>query len=101
MSMNLFMKKDKTAIDLWQTPTHITHMCLMSDTSIEAEVTGKKAVRAMRCYMEWVRSTLNGVWDDPELLKSAQERVTEHLAMCQYVLYDCVVKNSKLTAWYM
>jgi hypothetical protein len=43
-------------MDLWQTPTNITHLCLMDHDGIHWVVKGKAAARALRCYLEWVKS---------------------------------------------
>jgi hypothetical protein len=43
-------------MDLRQTPSYVTYMCLMSGDGVRHEVTGKAAVRALRCYLEWVGS---------------------------------------------
>lgn len=53
MNMNLTC----SAIDLWRTPVHITYMCLMGSNGLIDQATGDDAVRALRCYCEWVNST--------------------------------------------
>jgi hypothetical protein len=54
MSMNLHCNQ----VELWQTPTYVTHMCLMNKDGIAADATGDEAVRALRCYLEWARTLL-------------------------------------------
>ena len=63
MSMNLYCNIDDKQVDLVQTPTHITYMCLTESDGIHYQVTGKKAVRALRCYLEWNTGRLNGIWN--------------------------------------
>lgn len=62
MSMNLTCNK----CHLWQTPTHITYMCMMTANGVASELKGKKAIRALRIYSEWVKSTATGVYTDAE-----------------------------------
>jgi hypothetical protein len=81
MSMNLTLT-DKTTdcdIDLWQTPTFITWMCLSYNPETKEPDGGQEGVR--RRYLEWVRSHTNGVWKDVEELdymSYMRERVREH-----------------------
>ena len=57
MSMNLHLKINGKEIDLFQTPTHITYMCTMTNSGVPAfKLTGKKAHRAIYCYTEYVSS---------------------------------------------
>ena len=75
MSMNLHCNK----IDLWQTPTHITYMCMINnDGKIEYELTGKKALRALYIYIEWVKGLCDGVWKKDEDLKNCHDRINFH-----------------------
>lgn len=83
MSMNLSCSE----VELWQTPTHITHMCLMEASGTVAfEVKGKRAVRALYMYMEWVRSHCDGVWSDEQLYKQRVESVNKHIAQVLNIL---------------
>jgi len=76
MSMNLHCKQ----LELWQTPTHITYMCVMQDDGkISSNLKGKKARRALYMYRQWVRSCINGVWDDEEERKSHEEFLNNHV----------------------
>lgn len=54
MSLNL----QCNLVDLWQTPQHITEMCLMDHEGVQPNVTGKEAVRALRGYLRWAESQL-------------------------------------------
>lgn len=54
MSMNLHCKLNGEKISLWQTPTHITYMCLYGKQFRRGEaVTGKTARRALELYRLW------------------------------------------------
>ena len=56
MSVNLCVEFDGESFDLWQTPTHVTRMCL----SGAGQVDGERAKRALQSYKEWVKGTLDG-----------------------------------------
>lgn len=73
MSMNLTCE----GVDLWQTPTHITWMCLSYDPLSGEPDGGHEAVR--RRYILWVESTLNGTWKDLDDLKWQRSRVADHI----------------------
>ena len=78
MSMNLTLT-DKTTdrdIDLWQTPTFITWMCLSYNPETKEPDGGQEGVR--RRYLEWVSSRTDGVWKDKEELDWMCERVRQH-----------------------
>ena len=60
MSMNLGCKE----IELWQTPTHITYMCLSIQKHGGWPDGGWEGVRYR--YIEWLKSQADGLWsDDP------------------------------------
>ena len=78
MSMNLTLT-DKTTdcdIDLWQTPTFITWMCLSYNPETKEPDGGHEGVR--RRYLEWVKHHTDGVWKDEEELDWMREKVREH-----------------------
>lgn len=62
MSMNLHCNKH----DLWQTPSHITHMALMTHNGYASSARGKKAKRALLIYAEWVKSTSPSAYTEGE-----------------------------------
>ena len=87
MSMNLYCNN----IDLWQTPTYITYMSLMGPDYPLQEVTGSEAVRALRCYLEWVRSTSPSIArTDGELkvMRLSQARIKSHTEEVLKVIAD-------------
>lgn len=56
--MNLHCNK----LDLWQTPTDITMMCLTQPNgTIAQEVKGKAVIRALMIYRTWVSYQANGI----------------------------------------
>ena len=79
MSMNLTLNngEDGPSIDLWQTPTWVTWVCLSYDPATRQPDGGHDAVR--RRYAQWVQSHTNGVWTDPEDLEWERERIIDHL----------------------
>jgi len=96
MSMNLHLKVDDQEIDLWQTPTSITHMCLVNHNfEIQFEVEGEAALRAIAIYTTWVRSTLNGIWDDEEDLRTHQVFVSDHISDIK----NAVTKGHKVNVY--
>lgn len=80
MSINLHCNKVK----LWQTPTYITYMCLMTPKGADY-ATGAEAVRALKCYVEWAGSLLphsayrSGSEEEQEN-NEFRELLTEHIA---------------------
>ena len=78
MSMNLHLTdgEEGPEISLWQTPTHITDMCLSYDKN---GVPDGGMVGVMRRYQIWVRSQTNGVWKSKEELDVMREQVKAHL----------------------
>ena len=67
MSMNLKCNK----LELWQTPTHISYMCL-------SNYDGGVAGVAYR-YKQWVLYHLNGVWESQRDLEGMRSLVKAHL----------------------
>lgn len=76
MSMNLHCDE----MDLWQTPTYITDMCMSFDNNGDPDG-GMDGVR--KRYLIWVRSRLNGVWRDNEEYEIEKMNVDEH---CKQVM---------------
>ena len=79
MSMNLHCKIDDEQIDLVQTPTHITYMCLTESAGRRCYLTGKRAIRALRCYLEWNRGRLDGIWNSDIEHINMKDIVEEHI----------------------
>ena len=51
MSNNLHIQVDDVELDLYQTPTYITNMCMVnSKGSVALLLVGKKARRAIQAY---------------------------------------------------
>ncbi len=94
MSMNLHCNK----LDLWQTPTHITYMCMMTHEGVYSELNGNDAIRALRIYMQWVSSFIPMICtqDDKKRIEELQQRVDSHLEEVQNVLND-----PDLTVYYL
>jgi len=84
VSLNLHCNK----IELHQTPTHITKMCLQTDDVILSQATGKAAVRALRCYILWVASLSDGVFDTAKAAESVRKTMTSHIKEVEIVLTD-------------
>jgi len=67
-------------LNLLQTPTHITDMCMMNKKGeVRWIVKGSQAKRTMYMYMIYAKSTLYGVWHDAESLKERRLEIDEHI----------------------
>lgn len=80
MSINLHCNK----VNLWQTPTYITYMCLMTTKGVE-DAAGERAVQALKCYVEWAGSLLpHSVYrsgsEEEQENNEFRELLTEHIA---------------------
>jgi NMD protein affecting ribosome stability and mRNA decay len=94
--MNLYIEVDGLDIDVWQTPTHITEMCLMDhEGRWMHEVSGNDALRAVFCYTSWVESTLNGKYDSEEDFNQKRYMVQSHIKET----LDAVNKGKKIIAY--
>jgi hypothetical protein len=74
MSINLHCNK----IRLWQTPTHITYMCLVPEDP----------VTALKMYTIWVESTTSGVWENLDALMLARDNVHSHIDEVNKIIND-------------
>ena len=74
MSMNLHIEVDGVELELYQTPTYITKMCLAPNR--DGKVSKSRAVNT---YLEYVNSTANGVHETAEEAKEERERVNKHI----------------------
>lgn len=86
MSMNLYIEFDNQKIDVYQTPTHITYMCLMTDIGRKFEMKGKEAKRAVNCYIEYVGSLKNGMYHSEEEMKEYCDPINNHIRTVQLLL---------------
>lgn len=76
MSMNLHCKE----MELLQTPSHITYMCLYIGKDKKGHYIQEKDWKAIRFrYTEWAKSSLNGVWLCKEDLDQQRLVVGEHI----------------------
>ena len=84
MSMNLTCYQGEQKIPLWQTPTHITWMCLSLNPLTKESDGGNEGVRHR--YLLWVASHADGVWHDTphataaEELQDMRDLIAEHCA---------------------
>ncbi len=71
MSMNLYVEtEDGKEINLWQTPTWVTDMCL-----INHKQKYRKWKDTRYLYLEWVKSHTQGRWDSTEEADDMRSRV--------------------------
>ena len=86
MSLNLTLHEGKNGpeIPLWQTPSHITFMCLSINSKETQEYDGgQEGVR--RRYLHWVNSFTSGSWEKREDLEHMIEDVEEHIELVKSV----------------
>ena len=81
MSMNL----EANEVDLWQTPTWVTYICYSNGDG------GWKGI--LYRYEQWVKSRLQGVWQNVQDFEDMQETVRLHLE----TVHAAVKKHKKLT----
>ena len=80
MSMNLHITANGEELYVYQTPTHITYMCMMSeDGTIADELKGEKARRAIAGYILWFKSRLDDVYQSEADRKGVSAAVYEHI----------------------
>ena len=65
MSMNLHCNN----VELWQTPTYITYMCMALKDGYSFEFKGVNARRALYAYMQWAMSRFDSFCGTDEELK--------------------------------
>ena len=78
MSMNLYCN----LVNLRQTPSRITNMCMVQPSgNVHWELRGKKARHALQIYIKWCEGLAeeHGVWEDWEDLDSFREGIGEHV----------------------
>ena len=80
MSMKLTLHNGEYGpqIDLWQTPTWVTWICLSYDPDSGVPDGDHGGVR--RRYIMWVEGSLSSrIWPDEEELELEQERIKSHI----------------------
>lgn len=87
MSHNL----EAEEIELWQTPTWITDICLSYNHKTKSYDGGWWGI--LTRYTIWVESHTQGDWKSKEQLDSMKESIERHLKE----LYDEVDKHGRLT----
>lgn len=100
MSMNLHIEVDKKALEVYQTPTFVTEMCMVSNNGkIEFEKKGIKAIHAIHIYLQWVNSLSNGTYSSSELATEARNRVVYHINYIKKSIEG--IDPKKITVWSM
>jgi hypothetical protein len=82
MNLTLHDGEDGSQIELWQTPTWVTWVCLSYNPDTKEPDGGHEGVR--RRYKQWVESHRNGVWNDEDF-EYEKERVDKHLELVSSV----------------
>lgn len=78
MSFNLTLSEGYSgpSVELWQTLTWVTLICLSYNPTTNEPDGGHEGVR--RRYLHWVESQANSVWKDPEDLANIHDKIREH-----------------------
>ena len=96
--MNLNCRLGGERIDLRQTPTQISYMCVVQPNGdVPGEVTGVKAKHALQIYCKWVEGSLNGSWNSAEDLEHARMCAADEIERIQKVIKS----RKKLEVWVM
>ena len=96
--MNLKCLLSGVHVNLRQTPTQISYMCIVQpDGSLPDELTGKKARHALQIYCKWVEGSLNGVHSKFEDIKMTRQLVYEEIGRIQ----DIIKSKKRLEVWVM
>lgn len=77
MSINLYVICDGVSLDLVQTPTYITCMCMMSCDGVKSKLKKKNALRAVNCYLMWVASTMDNSAEHVDYVRSCVDQADE------------------------
>lgn len=78
MNLTLHDGEDGPQIDLWQTPTWVTWICLSYDPDTGTPDGNHAGVR--RRYIKWVGGFLSSrIWTDEGELEWERERVRKHI----------------------
>ncbi len=81
MSMNLFAENNGVEINLWQTPTWVTYMCI--DSYKQDKHSGNPLQRKWKdtrhLYLEWVKSHSQGRWDSEVEWQEMVDNIKEHV----------------------
>ena len=80
MNLNAEVKATGERIDLWQTPTWVSYMCVESWEEDENGVPLQRHWKDTRkLYSDWLRSRLQGVFHDQEEHEDLREAIEDHL----------------------
>ena len=98
MNINLHVKFDGVETELFQTPTFISHMCMVqSNGEIKYRVTGDDALRALQSYLQWVKSKQNGVYNNGEVLAERKAMVNMEVRK----IIELIRKSNKIEVYIM
>lgn len=81
MSINLYVICDGVSLDLVQTPTYITCMCMMSCDGVKSKLKKKHALRAVNCYLMWASTIANNA-DHIDYVRSCVDQADEIFVYC-------------------
>jgi hypothetical protein len=89
---------DGVKIELFQTPTFISHMCMVKPNGeIPYSVTGENALRALQSYLQWIESKQNGIFHDTEVLQEMEEMVARE----KHRIKELIKRSSRIEVYIM
>lgn len=84
MSNNLHCELGGMEINLLQTPSQITNMCMVQiNGNIQSTLSGDKAKHALQIYCQWVLGKSNGVYKNKEEADWARKMANEEVDKIQ------------------
>jgi len=87
MSMNLHCRSGGVDVELQQTPTQITNMCLVQlNGKVDWNVTGNKAKHALQIYCQWLEGSLNRVYPSVEYAVNSKNWIFSNIKEIQKVI---------------
>lgn len=92
--MNLHLHINNKPVNLYQTPTHITDMCMTNDRGVvQEQVKGGKAIGVLHRYRHWRLEQLRSNWYHKTI--TTQEYLTQVNELADF-LTECSQPGKKL-----
>ena len=97
MSINLNISSNLGKLDIYQTPTYVSYMCVVDGKGDLKSRQGKKALRSIQIYLQWVESIKNETFANEEDAKARRDSVNEHINTVKEWIEESAV--SSLLVW--
>lgn len=101
MSTNLNIRnKQGHRCHIWQTPTQITQMIMTDEEgNVNEYFTGKRALFAIRQYIQWVKGSVNRGYVSTEDMKMYEEDVAEEVRNVESWLKHQSTRDLVVEGW--